>query len=267
MSATLNATESASDIGVLTPYLWIAQGATVSVPLTAVALSNGGPQNKATVNFTVASGSGTLSSASAQTNSSGDAAVTLSLAQFTSEVQVNACIAPANAPCQQIYATPVPLSQLNLEPVSGAGQISDSPTFQPLVVRVVDSASPPHPVLAAPVVFLTTVLRPGGAPPGAGGGETNPINPAMPVILSVSQSSATSDINGLASITPSSNGFSPPLEVDMGVTAGAASLNDPLQLLPAPTSGSEAAGVDRVGRSPTQLRGLIEAGGGTTREP
>ena len=41
VSATLNATESASDIGVFAPYLWIAQGASVSLPLTARVLSNG----------------------------------------------------------------------------------------------------------------------------------------------------------------------------------------------------------------------------------
>src|SRR5208283_658333 len=53
VSATLNATESASDIGVFTPYLYIAQGATVSVPLTARVLSNGVPQSNLDVNFTV----------------------------------------------------------------------------------------------------------------------------------------------------------------------------------------------------------------------
>ena len=71
MSATLSATESASDLGVFTPYLYIAQGATVSVPLTARVLSNGVPQSNAGVNFTVVAGSGMLSAASAQTNSSG----------------------------------------------------------------------------------------------------------------------------------------------------------------------------------------------------
>jgi hypothetical protein len=254
VSATLSATESNSDLGVLTPYLWIAQGATVSVPLTAVAMSNGAPQNPATVNFTITSGSGTLSAASAQTNSSGDATVTLSLAQFASEVQINACLAPSNAPCQQIYATPVPLSQLNLQPVAGAGQISDGQNFQPLVVRVVDSASPPHPVLGAPVVLLTTVLRPGGSPSSPGSGETNPINPAEPVILSVNQSSATSDINGLVSLTPASGGFSPPLEVDVSITAGTASLNDPLQLLPALPNENAADGVERAGQSLFRFR-------------
>ena len=55
----------------------------------------------------------------------------------------------------------------------------------------------------------------------------------MPVILSVSQSSATTDVNGLASIVPSSGGFSPPVEVDVAVTAGVSDrLDDPLELLP-----------------------------------
>jgi hypothetical protein len=56
VSVSLNATESASDIGVLTSYLWIAQGATTGVPLTARIVSNGAPQNNVTVNYTVVSG-------------------------------------------------------------------------------------------------------------------------------------------------------------------------------------------------------------------
>jgi len=235
VNATLSATESASDIGVVPVYFWISQGASVSVPLTARVLSSGVPKANATVNFTITHGSGTLSAASASTNSSGYAAVTLSVAQLAALVQVSACVAPANAPCQSFYANPVPASQQLLEPVAGAGQISTGQAFQPVVVRVTDSSSPPNSVLAAPVLFQTTVMRPGGSPPAGGGGETNPINPAMPVILSVSQTSVTTDINGLASITPTSGGFSPPLEVDVMATAGTnAALNFPLQLLPGP---------------------------------
>ena len=235
VSATLSATESASDIGVSTEYLWIAHGATVSVPLTARVLSNGNPLQNATVNFTVVQGTGTLSAPSATTNSSGDASVTLSVSNIAALVQVSACVAPGNAPCQTIYANPVPAAQQQLQPVSGAGQVSTGPAFQPIVVRVTDSSSPPNPVLAAPVLFQTTVMRPGGSPPAGGNGETNSTNSGMPVILSVSQSSATTDINGLASVVPSSGAFSAPLEVDVAVSAGtAASLNDILQVLPAP---------------------------------
>ena len=51
--------------------------------------------------------------------------------------------------------------------------------------------------------------------PGVGSGDTNPGNPAMPVILKVTQSNASSDSNGLASVVPSSGGFSAPVEVDV----------------------------------------------------
>jgi hypothetical protein len=238
VSASLNATETASDIGILNPYLWIAQGTTVSLPLTARVLSNGAPQNNVKVNFTVVNGAGTLSAASAQTNSSGYATVTLTVTQIAALVQVSACVAPANAPCQPVYANPVPLAKQNLQPVAGSGQVLSGKPFQPVIVQVTDSSSPPNPVIAASVVFLTTVLRPGGASSG-GGDETNPTNPAMPVILKVSQSSATTDVNGMASLVPSGGGFAAPVEVDVGVTTGTgASLDYPLELLPAVSTGA-----------------------------
>ncbi|MFZ0805783.1 MAG: IPT/TIG domain-containing protein [Candidatus Sulfotelmatobacter sp.] len=231
VQANLTATESASDLGVLTPYLWIAQGATVSVPLTARVLSNGIPQANATVNFSRSSGSAVLSAASARTDSNGNATVTLSASQFASGAQVNACVAPANAPCKQIYANPVPLAQLNLQAVSGAGQISMGQSFAPVVVRVVDAASPPHAVLGATVTFLITALRPQGASSAGGGGESNSSNPGMPVILSVSQASVMSDINGLATVTPVVTGLNAPLDVEVAAAAGtSASLNSVLEL-------------------------------------
>ena len=238
VSATLNAIQSISDIGVSTPYLWIAQGATVSVPLTARVLSNGAPQN-AKVNFTVVNGAGALSAASAQTSSSGYATVTLTVTQIAALVQVSACVAPGNVPCQAIYANPVPLANQILQPVAGSGQVSTGQPFQPVTVRVTDLSLPPNSVVAANVAFLTTVLRPGGASSGGGNGETNPTNPAMPVILQVSQSNSVTDINGLASVSPSAGGFTAPLEVNVAATAGVSGFLDyPLQLLPAPATGT-----------------------------
>ena len=234
VTTSLNATQSSSDIGVSTPYLWISQGASVAVPLTARVLSNGLARSGAQVNFTVVNGTGTLSSTSASTNSTGYATVTLNVTQFSSLVQVSVCVAPGNVPCAVVYANPVPLAQQHLQPISGGGQISTGSAFQPIVVRITDSASPPNSVVGAPVAFLTTVLRPGGTGPVSGGGETNSGNPAMPVILHVSQSSAVSDIHGLASITASAAGFSPPVEVDVAVSAGASAFLDyPLFVLPA----------------------------------
>ncbi len=183
-----------------------------------------------TVNFTNY-GSGTPNAANAQTNASGYATVTLSLTQFTTMFRVVACV--ANTPtCQAFVGTPVAASALQLLPVAGGGQVSSGAAFQPVIVRVTDSSSPPNPVLGAAVTFLTTVLRPGGTAPGDGGGETKSGNPAMPVVLKVTQSSAASDVNGLANIVPSSSGFSGPLEVDVAVTAGInASLDYPLQIV------------------------------------
>jgi hypothetical protein len=259
VSATLSATESLRNIGVLTPFLWIAQGSTVSVPLTATVLGNGTPVPNATVDFILASGSATLSAPSATTNSNGVASVTLSLTQFAAEVQVNACVAPANVPCVQIFANPVPLSQLNLQPVAGEGQISTGQPFQPIVVRLVDSASPPHPVQDSPVSFQTIVMRPAS-------GGSSPSNPSMPIILGVSQSTVSSDVNGLASIVPSAAGFAGPLEVDVSITAGtSAALSDPLQLLPPLPGANSSTGTNP--QSGLRRRWPIEIGGESNHHP
>ena len=246
VQATLSATESSSDLGVSPAFLWVAQGATVSVPLTARVLSDGAPQSKMTVNFSVSSGTAGLSAGSAQSDANGNATITLSLSQFAAGATINACVAPSNAPCRQINAIPVPLSVMNLQAVAGAGQVSDGQSFAPIVVRVVDSSSPPHAVLGAMVGFLNEVLRPGGTSASGGNGETNSGNSAMPVIPSVSQGSAATDINGLANFTPSGGGFSGPLDVDVAVTAGTTAFLDYwLELFP----GGNGAGTF-MGKSP-----------------
>ena len=142
VSVSLDATESVSDIGVLTPYLWIAQGVTTGVPLTARVVSNGAPQNNVTVNYTVVSGNGTLSAASAKTSSTGYATVMLTVTQLAALVQVTACVGPTNSPCQTFYANAVPMAQQTLQPVSGGGQVSTGQSFQPVTVRVTDGVGP-----------------------------------------------------------------------------------------------------------------------------
>ena len=253
VSTVLSATESASDIGMTRPYVGISQGATVNVPLAARVMSNGVPQSNVRVNFAIMSGSGSLSSASALTNSSGYASVNLSLTQIAALVQVSVCVAPSNSPCATFYATPVPLASQRLQAVEGAGQVSTGQVFQPLVVRVTDAASSPDPVLAATVAFQTTVLRPQGTASVGGDGETNPGNPAMPVILQVSQSTATTDVDGLASFAATSGGFSAPLEVDVAAAAGTGAFLDfALEVLPAVGS-SGTSDPPPVGRLPVRM--------------
>ncbi|MGC2447875.1 MAG: hypothetical protein WA477_09530 [Candidatus Sulfotelmatobacter sp.] len=225
VSATLNAVEHSTDIGLLTSYVWISYGATVGIPITARVLSNGSPLNNVQVNFSIVTGTGTLSAGSALTNSGGYAGVTLNVNQVLAALRVSACVAPSNSPCSLFYANVVPSAQQVLEPISGGGQISTGQAFQPVIVRVTDSSSPPDAVMAAPVNFFMTVLRNGT---GSGGNDGNPV---QPVILAVSQTNTNSDMNGLANIVPSASGFGAPVEVDVSVTAGDSALDYPLQVL------------------------------------
>ncbi len=253
VAATMTATSSSSDIGVTTPYLWIAQGASVSVPLTARVVDLGVPQGGKQVDFFVDQGSGSLSSASAATNSNGYASVTLTLTNFTASVQLSACVAPGNNPCQTIYGNAVAVAMMNLQAVAGAGQVVTGSAFQPLRVRVTDSSTPPNPVLGASVLFQSTVLRPEGNNLVPMPGDPTVTPPGMPLILAVSESTAISDVNGLASFMPSVGSFTGPLEIEIQVSAGTtAVLQNELETFPAASSGNT---------SPTfsQWRGRVPA--------
>ena len=114
----------------------------------------------------------------------------------------------------------VPLANKLFEPISGGGQVSTGEAFQPVIVRVTDSRRRPIQIMAAPLSFFMTVLRNGESGCGDDG------NPVLPVILKVSQSSTTSDMNGFANIVPSASGFSAPVEVDVSVTAGTSAALD-----------------------------------------
>jgi hypothetical protein len=217
---TLLATSSSLDIGVTTPYLWIAQGTSESVPLTARVVDMGVPQSGATVDFFIDQGAGALSSASAVTNSNGYASVILTLTNFATNVQLSACVGPGNKPCQTIYGNAVAAAMMKLQSVSGAGQVVAGTMFQPVTVRVTDSSTPPNPVLGVSVLFQSTVLRPAGSNLILTPGDPGVTQPGMPVILSEGQSTAQSDVNGLASFAPSVGSFTGPLEIEIQVWAG-----------------------------------------------
>lgn len=233
VSGTLFATTSSSQIGVTTPYLWVAQGATVSVPITARVVSNGIAENGVTVNFTIAQGSGSLSSAAAVTNSAGYATVTLTLTNFTANVQLTACVAPGNSPCQTVYGNAVAASLLNLQAVAGGVQVVTGQSFQPVIVRVTDSSSPPNPVLAASVVFQSTVMRPTGSGLSMVVGDSSSTQTGVPTILSSVQTSVQSDGNGLARFVPTTGSFTGLLDAEIQISAGTAALiQDVLESFP-----------------------------------
>jgi hypothetical protein len=199
----------------------------------------GTPQSNVKVNFFVDQGSASLSSASAMTNSNGYASVTLTLTNFTASVQISACVAQGNSPCQTVYGNAVAAAMLNLQAVAGAGQVVTGPAFQPLTVRVTDSSTPPNLVLAASVLFQSTVLRPLGNDLTLTPGDPTVTQTGMPVILGANQSTAQSNINGLASFVPSVGSFTGPLEIEIQVSAGTtALLQDVMETFPAASSGN-----------------------------
>ena len=123
------------------------------------------------VNFTVVAGSGALSSASAADEFHW-IRHSHTRRHAISALGAGECVRRSHeCALRPFYANPVSARNRHLQPVAGAGQISTGQAFQPVVVRVTDLSSPPNPVIAAPVVFLTTVLRPGGTSSGSGGGD------------------------------------------------------------------------------------------------
>lgn len=225
VTAVLSATSSSLDIGAVSQYPYVAQGAALSVPLTTRVVSHGLPQSGAMVNYQIQNGSGSLSAVSAVTNSGGYATVSLSVTNATGIVQISACVAPGNTPCTVFGVSSIAQSQLQLQAVSGSSQaVSTGSPFAPIVVRVTDSANPPNFVMGASVTFQTVVLR------SAGPGEAS--NPVNPVVLSATQSAVSSDINGLASILPSTGSFGGQLDVDVIASMGAWNLDYSLMTVP-----------------------------------
>jgi hypothetical protein len=147
-------------------------------------------------------------------------------------VQLSVCVAPNNAPCVVFRAFAVALSSLQLQAVSGTLQIMQAgQTFQPAVVRVVDSSSPPHPVLGASVLFQSYAGLVPGNEPIIWAGETSITQPTMPVILATSHANVASDVNGLASFPLSTGGFPGSIAVVGSASAGNATLEFEAQQL------------------------------------
>jgi hypothetical protein len=204
--ATVVGTSSALDLVAVTPMRWVGQGATLAVPLTVEALNLGVPKANVVVNFAITKGTASLSSGSATTNASGFATITAQLTNQNTDVQVSACVAPNNAPCQIFTLFSTPSSLWTLETVSGSSQVVPTgQSFQPLVVRVTDGSLAADPVMGVSVTFKTTLAR-------------VPEN-GLPVLLGSSQTQVVSTQDGLASIVPSAGSVGP-CDVFITVSAG-----------------------------------------------
>jgi len=232
VQTTLLGTESALDLSLLSPYAWIAQGATLNLTLTARVLSNGVPVNGRTVNYYLDKGSAKLNPPSATTNTNGYARSTLEISSLAGDVQVSVCVEPGDAPCSTFYGTAVPASSLRMQAVAGDLQlITVGPPFQPITVRITDTSTPPESVLGASVLFQSLLGRTNNDAPIVSSGDTTITRDPLPVILGMSQESLTSDANGLATMQPSTGGFTGALAILGTVTAGPGSLPFQLQSL------------------------------------
>jgi hypothetical protein len=223
--ATVVGTSSMLDLVAVNPTRWIGRGATIAVPLTVEALDRGVPKPNVPVNFAIMTGTASLSAGSATTNGSGFATITAQLTKQNADVQVSACVAPNNVPCQIFTLFSTPSSLWTLETVSGSSQaVPTGQAFQPLVMRVTDGSLAANPVLGVTVTFETTLARVSQSDGGQQDGETLGGGSGLPVLLGSSQAQVVTDHEGLASIVPSvivpSVGSVGPCDVFIAVSAG-----------------------------------------------
>jgi len=121
-------------------------------------------------------------------------------------VQVSACVAPNNAPCQTFTLFSWLPSLWTLETVSGSSQVlTTGQSFQPLVMRVTDGSVAANPVMGVNVTFATTLARVS--------------ENGLPVLLGSSQAQVVTTEDGLASIVPSAGNVGP-CDVFITVSAG-----------------------------------------------
>jgi hypothetical protein len=185
----------------------------------------GAPQPGITVNFRVAKGAATLSAGTGTTSDSGYASISTRLTSHNADVQVTACVAPNNNPCQTFTMFATPAARLNLEAVSGSLQVVPAgQSFQPLVLRVTDGPSPSNPVMGASVVLDVTLARLPRSN-GRGGGT------GMPIILGTYQAQLTTTENGLVSTVPTVGTVQGYCDVLIAASAGPAVSQFQLQVL------------------------------------
>jgi hypothetical protein len=227
----------------LAPFkVWMMEGTTTDVPLTArVVTSTGGAVSGLRLNFTLIKGTATLTTAGATTDSSGYARSSVHVDTLSGEVDVRVCADGGGITCATFSLFKVAASDLKLQPVTGNGQIvAVGQAFAPLWLRVVDSSTPPNPVFGAAVTFQSELFRLDGTPPIQGGADDNvSTHPVQKIKLGSSQAVVLSDGDGFVNILPPNGEGSRALEVDIAVTAGTrAFLSYALQAIPAPATTS-----------------------------
>ena len=129
-------------------------------------------------------------------------------------------------------------------------------SFQPITVRVTNSATPPNPVAGVPVSFQSMTFLPDSDAPVETSGDSGSSQHPMKVLLNSSQTTAVTDTNGLAAFQPSTGGLLRPLEIELISGApGGGLLEYELPVLPVPTPPTgQSTGRARV---PVRLRPMV----------
>jgi hypothetical protein len=223
IQATLFSTSSALDLSLSSPSVWIAQGATLDVPLSSKVLVNGVATSGRAVNYSITQGAGTLTSTTASTNTSGIATTTLRLTSMSAEVDVSACVGTQNSPCKIFHLFAVQTSSLRLVPVAGSLQFAAvGQRFQPVTVRAADTSG--DPIRGANIAFQMLIGRDTSGDSSISIGDTTIQHRPVPVILASSKATVVSDGNGQATVQPTSMGIPGAIVIQGTASVGIATL-------------------------------------------
>lgn len=208
---------SSQALAVATPQVRLLAGTTTTVPLTVRLMNAGFPLSGRQINYSLVSGSGSLASASAVTDSNGVASVNLTVTNLAASVTVNACT--SGIACAQVTILAVAPGSRALEKINGDGQLAAiGQSLQPIVLRAVDSATPPNPVVSVPVTLTGAVFA---ATTSDCAPDTGVCRPAIPHPLSNFTVTLMSDANGLVSYTPTVQASWGAVQIAIVASAGA----------------------------------------------
>jgi len=183
-------------IAALTPNLYVALGATAQWPTQAMVLnSTGVPLGGQTVTWTAESPGLTVQASQTSSNAEGVAANVITAGPFSASVAAtaNACLAGTSS-CVAFTATPVDPQTAALIAWSGTAQyVPAGQAFAPVVLHVTDAFG--DSLVGATVLFAETLY--------AWTAPCTTQRPCPPApVLAQQTVEATSDINGMATLTP-----------------------------------------------------------------
>jgi hypothetical protein len=206
-----------SSVAALTPYLYIAAGASFTWNPQAQVLSNGVSVSGLQVNWAAGAGV-TVVTASSMSDSSGTATGRVNISPLPAgmDVPVYSCLS-GNAGCAAFHIYTVHPEVAQMVAISGAGQtLSVGDTPAPVILRVTDAAG--HPMAAGMVTFYEELKQwtPDCPPQGR--------CPSAPVI-STHLVQTTSGADGLVTLIPVTGNGVPTRLYITAVTGNSASLN------------------------------------------